>query len=132
MNFADYIAPTFDFGLGPEWKVIIAKTGILDQFWSLGLKYYAPNGNIYGTYTYIDETLSLHLHSPQLQQWTTECVYKMKAAILCKMEEYKLQDGMVPLPFGAIPNPIFNTPFGPASRPRRDVDKYDYLLEESK
>ena len=135
MNFADYIAPAFDFGLGPDWEVIFAKKGILDQFWTIGLKYYAPDGEIYGTYTYIDEAISIMMYPAQVHLVVTSSVKKMQATILAKPEEYKLQDGMGPLPFGAIPNP-----FGPGKLgclaspviPRRDVDKYDYLLEEGK
>lgn len=127
MSLADYSAPMFDYSLGPEWKVIFAKTGILDQHWSVGLKYYGPSGNVYGTYTYIDKATSLTMYPAQFHQMITESVYKMKAAILCKMEEYKLQDGVEPPPFGLNVNPAFTAP-----PPRRDVDKYDYLLEEAK
>jgi hypothetical protein len=105
MNAFPYEIPKPDFGLGPEWQVIWGTIG-MNQ--SLGLKYYSPDGKIYGTYTHAVPNLP----PDHLMAWIQNSVHKMKKDILDGLPNYKLQDGVEPHPY------------------KSDISKYDYLLEE--
>ena len=128
MNVSLYETPKPDFGLGPEWQVILSSSDGINQ--SIGLKYCSPDGKIYGTFSYIDEFPAMYLHPAQFVIWMKVLVYKMKASILDGLSSYKLQEGVTPPPWQVI---LSSSPISLSiSLPKNDISKYDYLLEETK